>query len=107
MKKNWICLLAICGLLAACNAKKVEEKQGHEAESAEINESLQAETIDGLTDAQVAEGRDCENATTMTRFVACANEALRRVVSTSEQMNWAYMTNINPETEAAVTKSEA
>ncbi len=102
MKKNWICILTICGLLTACNAKKAADNP--EPQNTEI--AAKSEGIDGLTDEQVAEGRDCENATTMTRFVACANEALRRTVSASEQMNWAYMTNINAETEAAVTKSE-
>ncbi len=89
--------------MTACGAKKSEPKP--EPQNTE-NAAPQAASVDGLTDAQVAEGRDCEKATSMTRFVACANEALRRSISTSEQMNWAYMTNINPETEAALTKSE-
>ena len=104
MKKQWITMVLVGGLLIGCNSKKTEQIQEVQPQIAEKAEAQQAAVE--LTDAQIAEGRDCERATTMSQFVACANEALRRIVSTSEHMNWAYMTNINPETEAALTKSE-
>lgn len=39
-------------------------------------------------------------------FLGYANITLREAVTNSEQKNWDYMTNINPETEAAVSRAE-
>lgn len=58
------------------------------------------------TNTQTAENNVCQSNSPMGQFLNQANITLTRLVSTSEQMNWQYMTNITPETEAALTESE-
>ena len=113
MNYKYLAVLALCGMTVACHAKKpAETKQEAPAEQTAATNTGAKQAVDAVESAleqvaQIAEGRGCDKAQTMSAFVACANEALRRIASTSEQMNWAYMTNISPETEAALTKSDA
>lgn len=48
----------------------------------------------------------CREKTAVSQFLDYANETMLRLTSNSEAMNWAYMTNITPDTEAALAASE-
>ncbi len=78
-------LLAICALsLASCGTSAKNSSNASEAASQDI----------------------CAAPTPVKQFLDRANADLKRITTTDEQMNWKYMTDINDETEAAVTAYE-
>lgn len=90
MKKS-LSLIAVAALLMACSSQPAPQSA--------------ADPVEAPVSEAPAPGV-CQSMSPMGQFLDQANITLTRLVSTSEQMNWKYMTDINAETEAALTESE-
>ena len=89
MKKTLLPIIVCCCALFGCNksVKAPETPADAEQKTASLSD-------------------ECTVKCPMCQYVDYAGDTLRQAVSESEQKNWDYMTNINPETEAAAMASD-
>ena len=92
---RWVWSLLACAVLTGC---------GGASKATKLEDSTSGLKEDSASEQTVAD--PCAEKTALSQFLVYANETLLRLETTSERMNWAYMTDINPETEAALTASE-